>query len=894
MTLEPGTRIGPFEIVGVLGTGGMGEVYKARDTRLDRTVAIKVLPEHASGDAERRARFEREAKTVAGLNHPNICTLHDVGEHQGSMFLVMEHVTGETLADRLLKGPLPPEEALSIATDIADALAAAHRQGIVHRDLKPGNVMLTKGRGAGGGALQAKLLDFGLAKLKGQGPSGGLLQSSVTTAAAPATEKGTILGTLPYMAPEQMEGKEADARSDIFSFGAVLFEMMTGRRAFEGTSSASVISAVMSAQPPPMSTLQPLAPPALERVVTQCLAKSPDDRWQTAHDLAEELRWIGRPADTTAGARPRSIHRRPRWLFAAVMALVVLAAAGAALWLSGVWKAPGARAPTAITFIAVLPLENLSGDASQDFFADGLTDSLSNELAQIRSLKVVSSFSAMRFKGSRKPIDEIARELNNVQAVVAGTVVRGAKRVEVTVQLIDTATQVQLWSRSYEREISDILALRREIARSVAVGIRAAVRPEEERRLQRRETVRPEAFDAYLQAIQSRSRGGASESRMALESARKAVSLDPEFAGGYVQIAMASSNLWWMYYDRSSDRVEEARSAADKALALDPDSAEAHRAKGALAYRLDLDYDAALRELLTALDLQPSDSESLFLVGAVKRRQGKTDEAVTYLERALAVDPLSALVAFNLGETLMLLRRADLAERRFDEALRLNPAYGMAYAYKLRWRLRLRPELAQARDVERQAVDAGLGTEPSVFQQRVLLRILGRDYADALRLLESSPVDAFDTQFWFMPRPLLQAQVLDLLGERATARQRYAEAQHMLETKLRAEPGEARYHSALGLALAGLGQKAAAIRQGRDGVDAMPVTREAYRGAYRLEDLARIYAAVGELDAAVEVLNRLMTMPFGLAPPALALDPVWAPLRGHPGFEQLVASSKRP
>jgi eukaryotic-like serine/threonine-protein kinase len=215
MTLEPGTRLGPFEIVSVLGAGGMGEVYKARDTRLDRTVAIKVLPEHADADSERRARFEREAKTIAGLNHPNICTLHDVGEHQGSMFLVMEHVTGETLADRLREGSLPPDQALVIATDIADALAAAHRQGIVHRDLKPGNVMLTKGRGAGGGALRAKLLDFGLAKLRGQGPSGGVLQSSVTTAAAPATEKGTILGTLPYMAPEQMEGKEADARSDI-------------------------------------------------------------------------------------------------------------------------------------------------------------------------------------------------------------------------------------------------------------------------------------------------------------------------------------------------------------------------------------------------------------------------------------------------------------------------------------------------------------------------------------------------------------------------------------------------------------------------------------------------------------------------------------------------------
>jgi tetratricopeptide (TPR) repeat protein len=352
--------------------------------------------------------------------------------------------------------------------------------------------------------------------------------------------------------------------------------------------------------------------------------------------------------------------------------------------------------------------------------------------------------------------------------------------------------------------------------------------------------------------------------------------------------------LWWMYIDRSPDRGSEARSAAEKALALDPDSAEAHRAKGAVLYQIDLDYDGALREFSTALELNPSDSDSLAYVGYVRRRQGRADEALASLERAFAVNPLSANLAFNLGETHMLLRQPDLAERRFGDAIRINLASSQAFAYRLRWRLRLRPELAQARDVERQAVAAGVGAEPDVFHHRVLVRILGRDYADALRLLESSPVDAFGTQFWYVPRPLLQAQVHDLLGERAKARQRYAEAQRVVEAKLRAEPDEARYHSALGLALAGLGQKAAAIREGRAGVDGMPVSREAYRGAYRLEDLARIYAAVGELDAAVEVLGRLLTMPIDLAAPALALDPAWAPLRGHPGFERLTASSKRP
>src|SRR5512136_2852631 len=285
MALSSGARLGPYEIQAAIGAGGMGEAYKARDTRLDRSVAIKVLPPAFSADPERRARFEREAKTIAGLNHPHICTLHDVGEHEGSTFLVMEHLTGETLAQRLEKGPLPLEQALSVATEIADALSAAHRQGVIHRDLKPGNVMLTKGG--------AKLLDFGLAKLKGHGerPAAAHLESAPTQS-TPLTGEGMIVGTLQYMAPEQLEGKLADARTDLWALGAILYEMVTGRRAFEGTSAASLIANIMNAEPTPLSTLQPLTPPGVDRLVKRCLAKDPDDRWQSSADLGAELRWL--------------------------------------------------------------------------------------------------------------------------------------------------------------------------------------------------------------------------------------------------------------------------------------------------------------------------------------------------------------------------------------------------------------------------------------------------------------------------------------------------------------------------------------------------------------------------------------------------------------------------
>ena len=296
MPLSSGARLGPYQIEAAIGAGGMGEVYKARDTRLDRTVAIKVLPAELSSDPERRARFEREAKTIAGLTHPHICTLYDVGEHDGTTFLVMEHLAGQTLADRLLKGPLPFAQALDIAAQIADALDAAHKHGIIHRDLKPGNVMLTTGGAGRSGLTTAKLLDFGLAKLAAHGERPALVsETHAVTEAAPVTARGTILGTLQYMAPEQLEGKEADARTDLWALGGILYEMVAGRRAFEGDSQVSLIANIMNAEPPALASTQPLTPPALDRVVRKCLSKHPDDRWDTAHDVADELRWIRRP-----------------------------------------------------------------------------------------------------------------------------------------------------------------------------------------------------------------------------------------------------------------------------------------------------------------------------------------------------------------------------------------------------------------------------------------------------------------------------------------------------------------------------------------------------------------------------------------------------------------------
>ena len=326
MPLTPGTILGPYEIVASLGAGGMGEVYTARDTRLDRTVAIKVLSEHVASDPDLKQRFEREAKTISSLNHPHICTLYDVGEHQGISYLVMEHLEGVSLAERLEQGPVPLEQALQVAIELADALAAAHRQGIIHRDLKPGNVMLTK---AG-----AKLLDFGLAKLKGADPAAEGLTALVTED-APLTEQGTILGTFQYMAPEQLEGQDADTRTDIFAFGALVYELVTGKRAFEGKSRASLIAAILERQPPPISSLQTMSPAALDRIVTTCLAKDPDARWQSAGDVGRQLRWIaeaGASADGPAAAPAPARTTGERMVWALAGAGVAAVVVGLSVW----------------------------------------------------------------------------------------------------------------------------------------------------------------------------------------------------------------------------------------------------------------------------------------------------------------------------------------------------------------------------------------------------------------------------------------------------------------------------------------------------------------------------------------------------------------------------------
>jgi len=687
MVLSAGSRLGPYEIEAAIGAGGMGEVYKARDTRLERAVAIKVLPDDLSADANRRARFEREAKAIAALNHPHICTLYDIGEGVPSSpesppspnglpagsgaaglapvhYLVMEYLTGETLADRLGKGPLPVAQALGVATDIADALAAAHRSGVIHRDLKPGNVMLTASGAARQGSPQAKLLDFGLARLTRdtEGVVAGD-RTSASTRAAPLTRQGAIVGTLQYMAPEQLEAQPADERTDLWALGAILYEMVTGRRAFEGKSDAGLVAAILDHEPAPIASLQPHAPPELERLVRQCLAKSPAERPDTAHDVATNLRWIRESIGAGAQAGLRLPGRRTRRPAYALGAFVLLALA-VVLWQNRglLRRGPGpeaAPAAHAAATIAVLPFADLSATHDQEYFSDGLAEELLNALGRVPGLRVTARVSSFRFKGANPDVQTIGRKLN-VDSLLEGSVRKDGARLRIGVQLVDARNGFQRWSATYERQMDDIFAVQEDIARAVVAALQITLL-EGRASIVSSQTKNAEAFNAVLQGRHYWARRGEGDLERAAGAFTKAIELDPGYASAWVGLAETHHRQ----ADNGNLPVEEgyrmARREAERALALDPDLAYAHAEMGWIKRAHDWDWEGADAAYQRALALDPGSRAAVVgaraMVELGLERLAAGDEARA--AEVLAGTPVKRLFQEGFGRVLELSWRAD-------------------------------------------------------------------------------------------------------------------------------------------------------------------------------------------------------------------------------------------
>jgi eukaryotic-like serine/threonine-protein kinase len=661
MPLTTGARLGPYEVLCPLGSGGMGEVYRARDTRLDRDVAIKVLPERMARDPVALLRFEREAKSLAALSHPNVLTILDFGLQDGIAYAVTELLEGETLRSRLLRAQMSWREAAELGLALADGLAAAHSRGIVHRDLKPENVFLTSdGR--------AKVLDFGLARREALTvPPEETRQKTETQ----MTEPGAVMGTVGYMSPEQVSGVSADARSDIFSLGCVLYEGVTGSRPFSGRTGAETLAAILHMEPAEPARSGRELPADFAGLIRHCLEKKPDQRFQSARDLAFALKAILAGAPAAAPAIVPVSRSRKRVVAVAAVAVVVLLGSLVLVVRRGL---PGRAA---IRSVAVLPLQNLSNDAGQDYFVDGMTEELIANLAKINGLRVISRTSVMQYKGAKKPLREIARELD-VDSIVEGSVMRSGPKVRITVQLIDVSSDQHLWGESYERDLTDVLAVQAEAARSIVREIKVRLTPEERERLARRRTVDPDAYDAYLKGRYHQYKFTPEGYERSLEFFQKAIEKDPTYASAYAGIALTYSYMASEGTISARDGMAKLEWAAKKAQRLDDTLGEVHHALAEVR-REKWDRKGAEEEFRKALALSPQDASIRRFYSLYLRSEERWQEAIEEGKRAQELDPLSAETTKAHGATYFWIGRYDEAIRQFKRALEIDPNFATGH-----------------------------------------------------------------------------------------------------------------------------------------------------------------------------------------------------------------------
>jgi eukaryotic-like serine/threonine-protein kinase len=670
MALTAGTRLGAYQILAPLGAGGMGEVYRATDTRLGREVAVKVVSGHLMHDPTALARFEREARTVAALSHPNIVALYDVGRQNGVVFAVMELLQGESLDRYLSTQPPFWRRALEIAVSVADGLASAHAKGLVHRDLKPANIFITDDG-------LVKLLDFGLAK---EDAFRSTSQTGSPTAAA-ETEPGAIFGTVGYMSPEQVRGERADHRSDIFSLGCVLYEMLIGRRPFGGDTPAETMAAILRDQPSELATAEGQLPPRVATAVRRCLEKNPDQRFQSARDLAFALRETLNdsqtpPSSTTTATIRAPARRGPLLVTASLLIVLAVVVSFDARVRSLLVPNSGGR----IRSLAVLPLTNLSADSGQEYFADAMTEELTTRLSKLGNWRVTSRTSVMGYRTTQKRIPEIARELG-VDAILEGSVIRDGSRVKITAQLIDARTDRHLWADTYERELEGVLAIQNDVARAVAHEVDVQLTPEANAGLAAAtRNVLPAAYDAYVRGRHAWDKRGESDLHEGIRFFQESIDADPTYAPAYAGMADCYAQLGYGSYISPEDAFPRARAAAKKALELDPTLAEAHASLGYALMYYDWNFSGAESEYKRAIELNPNYAIAhqwyAYLLTAMERPLRDAEKEIA---TAKSLDPLSVPINIDRAYILHYYDKNEEALRSVNLALEMNPKYPPGY-----------------------------------------------------------------------------------------------------------------------------------------------------------------------------------------------------------------------
>ncbi len=883
MTLSAGTRLGPYEILAPIGAGGMGEVYRARDAKLDRDVAVKVLPSQLTSNADALARFEREAKAVAALSHPNILSIFDFGTHDGVSYAVTELLEGETVRGKLDGSTVTQKQAVDWALQIAKGLSAAHGKGVVHRDLKPDNVFVTNDG-------HVKILDFGLAKRVDAAP--GEQTSAPTGTGGGHTEPGTVMGTMGYMSPEQVRGLPVDHRTDIFSFGAILYELLSGKKAFKRDTASDTIAAILKEEPQELTQSGRNVSPALDHIVKHCLEKDRENRFQSAKDVAFALSEASSPTTgVTSGSFvvPPSPRRGPGKAVVAIAAFALVFAVAALLF----WRPskPGASSSKGgPTRIAVLPFENL-GSPEDDYFADGMADEIRGKLTSLHGVEVIARGSSTPYKKTNKTPKQIAEELNAsylLTATVRWEKTAGASRVHVSPELVDVTrpdAPTSKWQQPFDAAITDVFQVQSEIATRVAQALGGALGAGEEKRLSERPTENLAAYDAFLKGEEV-SKGMAVNDpptvRRALALYEQAVALDPGFVQGWARVSTASSLL---YANGLPDPrlAERARQAAEKALALAPGRPEGYHALGNVERLIAHDIPRAREQYAKGLRLAPNSVDLLGASVSAELAMGFGEAALAQAKQSEQLDPRSVAAVRRLGTTLFLLRRFPEAIAALDRARALSPSNLNVIEYRAMASLG-QSDLAGARAVIRSAQK---DIEPTALvayfaQYNDLVWVLEEEQRELL--LRLTP-DAFDDDRSALGICLAQAYALK--GDAASTRLHAEEARKAFEEQLRQAPDDDQRLILHGLALAYLGRKEEAIREGLRAVELMPIAKDAVSGAYDQQVLARIYILAGEPEKALDRLEPLLKMPSLLSPGWLKIDPNFDSLRGNPRFQKL-------